>query len=414
MLFGNDADEVESALDITQRWDEVLGTNLNLVKSKWWPVLVGMCPGPRLLALTQVRGLTYLGTDFTTCPAYRNRAATRVSYVLRRARLTQCLPASSRPEAVADATAALWLEGFPQYGSVRLTQLAAALAAAVRGRKPPGRVAGRSRVVEHMIYEPGECRTLPALRGLYLVLRRLQRYWTPSGAPEWAALWRRRQACVVGPVAAIRRWACWLGIVWVTPTSFRCADKVIDITTCPEMGPAATSQWWHEVREALRAAVWAREAKRRPKDYVGSEHGIRRGGIHALRWMAAGPTVMAAGMWTAQRLALCQPPLAEAQCVRCGAPHETKEHRLWECPVDQTARDELFSQLPEALVQQVPAGLPPCLRRCALIPQDFPWSDAVCHVLQLYIVMVAARAGAALAAERWRRDDGESADTNSP
>ena len=160
--------------------------------------------------------------------------------------------------------------------------------------------------------------------------------------------------------------------------------------------------WTHDLREALRVALWAREARRRPKDFAGAEYGIQRGGIDWLRSMPPGPTVMAAGMWTAQRLALCQPPLAAAACVRCGNLHETEEHRLWLCPSERGHRQELLRQLPPGLARCVPWGLPPCFRRCAWVPIAFPWAEKYCQLVQHYIVDVAARAASALAVEKVR------------
>lgn len=402
MLFGTRQAAFERALQTTHQWDLVLGTTLNRQKSKWWAGRAGFLPGPLLAALTKTEGVVHLGTDFTQRSTARHRGRRRVDYVLHRARLTQCLPAVSRPNAVGDAVSALWLEGCTIINRHAQHQLSSGLAAALRGWKPEGRVRGRSRLVEHAIYQPGPCRSLPAARGIYLLMCRLMKWWCPSMADEWLLHWRRRQSCVVGPLAALRHPMLFLGCTWTSPTSICCAGRTVDFTSCPDRRPCSVQRWTHDLREALRAALWAREARRRPKDFAGAELGVQRVGIDQLRNMPSGPTVMAAGMWTAQRLALCQPPLAAAACVRCDCLHETKDHRLWLCSSERGPRQELLRQLPRELARQVPWGLPPCLRRCALVPLAFPWAEKHCQLVQHYIVGVAARAASALAIEKMR------------
>jgi hypothetical protein len=347
-----------------------------------------------------VESLVYLGTDFTARARLRSRALKRFEQVQIRARLAQHLPVSSRPEIVADAAAALWLEGGTIYRTDQLRTLTSALAAGLRGHRPPGRVQHRSRMVEHLVYEPGELRTHPAIRSTYFFWRALEKWWSPARADLWTQIWRRRRACIVGPVVVARKALATLGIEWRSPTCFHRAGESVDIRLAPGL-PAESSRWWHDAREQLRAAAWAKEAARRPKDFRGAETGIRRSGIRALRWSAAGPTVMTAGMWTAQRMALCS--MRESFCARCGGAPETTMHRLWECPSESSARADLLTSLPLDLRRLVPEGLPPCLRRCALVPSHFPWDDAIGFRIQLYIVCVAARAEEALAADRPRR-----------
>ena len=83
----------------------------------------------------------------------------------------------------------------------------------------------------------------------------------------------------------------------------------------------------HAIREFLRDAGWAAEARRRPKDFGGLERGTKENQyLAALPRLHCGATLTAAGQWSRAKLYTAN--MADSDiCIRCGAAPETTLHR---------------------------------------------------------------------------------------
>ena len=77
-------------------------------------------------------------------------------------------------------------------------------------------------------------------------------------------------------------------------------------------------------------------------------------------------------------------------------------HRLWTCPANRLSLDRLCATLRQRgfgdLAATLPASLPPCLARAALVPDGPPWLpwNAV-EPIQEYLLEVSRAATKALA-----------------
>ena len=147
----------------------------------------------------------------------------------------------------------------------------------------------------------------------------------------------------------------------------------------------------HLLREVLRTSAWSFEARRRPKDFIGTARGVDMDSARALYRVPYGPALLTAGSWTAARL--CIAGLVDSPlCVRCGSCSDTKEHRLWWCDDNAAALRRLLDAHPTL----VPSELPPCLRRCGLVPKRLASEPFIADVLD-FLLASSGRATRSLA-----------------
>ena len=72
--------------------------------------------------------------------------------------------------------------------------------------------------------------------------------------------------------------------------------------------------------------MWAVEAAQRPKDFAGAQDGILLPPAREIQALECGPSLLAAGQWTAVRAYYAG--ASTENCSRCSACPETLEHRL--------------------------------------------------------------------------------------
>lgn len=83
--------------------------------------------------------------------------------------------------------------------------------------------------------------------------------------------------------------------------------------------------------------------------------------------------------------------------MRCDSEWETKEHRLWDCPANLADRRRLWSCITLDTRLVLHHGLPTCLRRCGLWPNNFNAPRKDVEAIQQYLLTVNASATHALA-----------------
>jgi hypothetical protein len=146
----------------------------------------------------------------------------------------------------------------------------------------------------------------------------------------------------------------------------------------------------HDLRDLLRVSAWSSEASRRPKDFQGAEVGVVMDNAYACYKVPYGPSLLTGGSWTAARLFLAG-RISSPLCARCFSCWDTKEHRLWWCEDNA----ELLSNLRDAHPTLCIDDLPNCVRRCGLVPLNFP--PVLGSNVANYLLQASARATAALA-----------------
>ena len=303
----------------------------------------------------------YLGIDILVQgSAARPVAKQRVASFLQRCSLVSHLPAAQRPFCTADAVASLWLSAGSLYTLDELEKMVSASASAFRPRyQRDSRVMLRSRLVEHLCGSLFH-RTHPIAAAVYdvsLQIRRLFRFGLLSRS-SWHQIWQARSRCRASPLLTLERCSKRLDIAWGSLTTLVSHDDQYSFTE--SLGVVHLEDYSkHLLREVLRTSAWSFEARRRPKDFIGTARGVDMDSARALYRVPYGPALLTAGSWTAARLyiaGLVDSPL----CVRCGSCWDTKEHRLWWCDDNAAALRHLLDSHPTL----VPSELPPCLRRC--------------------------------------------------
>ena len=124
---------------------------------------------------------------------------------------------------------------------------------------------------------------------------------------------------------------------------------------------------------------------------IGTARGVDMDLARSTYRVPYGPALLTAGSWTAGRLhiaGLTDSPL----CVRCGSCWDSKEHRLWWCDDNAAALRLLLDRHPSL----VPSELPPCLRRCGLVPKRLMDQPFIADVLD-FLIASPERATQALA-----------------
>jgi hypothetical protein len=390
-------------LTITRQLDEACGPVLNEGKSFWSHV--GARRKPRVPAgslLSQLpysaAPIKYLGLDLVVAGARSRKCkfGHRVVHCLKRLQLAKCLPQSSRFRVVGDAMSSLWLRSGPVVTVAQGRSLVSAAASAVRGRKPEGTVKFRSRPAELLLYSPGVHRSHVWAALCYEVLSHFASVAVRL-RPDWHLLWPQRANVRGGPMASLMLAFSALRISWIAPESIACGHLSWDFVSAESRG-----QHLHSLRDLLRLAVWREEARRRPKDFAGAEGGIARDPFFSQAPnVPCGPSLCTMGQWT--RVRMFRAGVATAPgCVRCrGGVPETLSHRLWQCPANATARASLDRGLVAlgegGLAASLPAGLPACLARGALVPCDTVLSADACKLIQAYLLQVTREATSALA-----------------
>ena len=157
----------------------------------------------------------------------------------------------------------------------------------------------------------------------------------------------------------------------------------------------------HELRTFLRSAIAMSECSRRPKDFAGLERGLSenfqaRECMYAAQLHFGGPALASAGLWTSLNISKIPLHNHDSVCVRCGNDDESTFHRLWLCPHNAHERSKLDLAVPG---NSFPDGLPPCLARCGLIPEDFAskWHLSCEHAISVVNYLLAVNAIATLA-----------------
>lgn len=219
-------------------------------------------------------------------------------------------------------------------------------------------------MAEHLLYM-NPTQSHPALAGIYLVAKQIDRLTAEQMSIHWSSLWRSRHLCRNGIMAQLPMLLRLVDADWCTPTSL--AANGFTHHWPPDAAPVSGTSLacrWHNLRDLLRSAAWSAEATRRDKDFLGAELGIDfREILSAMMGHPCGPSLLCGGQWTAcaaHNAGLIDSPI----CPRCNAAAETLEHRLWLCPAGSASRAQLQHLLPGVVF----ADLPNCLRRCGLIP----------------------------------------------
>ena len=393
MIISSDPSLLEKALAETKDFDTAVGTSVNTNKSSWI-AFGGFRPGPLLKTYSRTRALVYLGTDFSATRR-QPRAKQRAANALERARFAACLPVKTRPAAVADIVASLWLAGTSCYGDGDSDKLVSSTASALRGRRRNGQVQNRSRLAEHLMYAPGLHQSHPVFAAIYTFAKSLARFLAkPGNAPIWDAYWRSLRHAH-GPLAAVCKPLARYGFAWSNATTLQREGFTIDLAEPPVASKPELARYWHGLRSALRTAAWHSEALRRPKDFQGASSGIRRTKVDLMA-QSTGPSLATAGSWTSARLYIAGLS-AHPRCVRCDSEWETKEHRLWDCPANLADRRRLWSCITLDTRLVLHHGLPTCLRRCGLWPNNFNAPRKDVEAIQQYLLTVNASATHALA-----------------
>ena len=392
---------MEQALQVTIALDTVLGTKVNIGKSKWISFHGKFLARLRLRAFESVKNFTYLGTDFFNNTSKnagydaKPRAKSRVADFSRKAVLVAKLPASSRPACTADMTAALWLTGASLYAKKTYDDFTSVSARALRGSRPFGQTRNRSRLAEHIVSSPGVHRSCPLIAAVYDISRAIVRFRRKDAqAALWHDYWNQRRCAILGPIPALRWPLAALGITWTSATVLNFGHAVFDLASVPDTKPRADILW-HQFRDMLRRSAWTIEALRRPKDFDGAQAGEAKC-TKFLVGESCGPALHSAGQWTRMRMYIAG-LVDDATCVRCNSAPETLEHRLWHCPADAVRRRALISAVADERRHLIPLRLPNCLRRCGVVPANSPWTAQEATMIRLYLLNTAQLASVALA-----------------
>ena len=385
---------LDALLEVTEALDTSLGTNVNTKKSHILPIH-GWKPGTRATSIPSCTSMTYLGTDLTFFARGRHQAKTRAAHLKVRSALVKALPPSSRPACTADVVAALWLPGATCFSKKSHEVFIPTLASALRGSRRDNQVGQRSRLVEHLVYQPGFHRSCPAAWAIYFFAGQLCKFLKkkPNLIELWQRTWEHRSLHGMGPFAAIEAPLALLDLYMPSPTqlALRNDDRPpLDLT---EGGKDKQ----HSLRVLLRHAAWRREALRRPKDFAGLEQGAQvEQHMHKFTKTQCGPTLACGGQWTRARLFaanLSDSPI----CIRCGLEPEHLHHRLWTCPANAARLKALLERIEPDQRSLIPDKLPPCLRRCGLQPQSMHLSPVVRGAIQAYLLESTVQATTALA-----------------
>ena len=130
----------------------------------------------------------------------------------------------------------------------------------------------------------------------------------------------------------------------------------------------------HDVREFLRFVVASGEAVRLAYLHAGLEDGwmedtqIRRS-THSLRHLCAGPALLRGAIRTELDESR-RNWRASGTCCRCNQEVDTLTHCLRRCPDNIPMLEWLASKVGAERIDF--EALPPCLRRCGLIPRSLP------------------------------------------
>jgi len=393
VFFATSHRQLELALARAQVFDLACGCTCNNNKSFY--VSYRCRPlrlGPILSSMQRARSsFPYLGIDILVSGhGNRKLAKQRVDAFLQRCSLVSRLPASQRTFCTGDAVASLWLSAGSLYTSSEFSKMISASASALRAHTTKdSRVMLRSRAVEHLAGARFH-RTYPPAAAMYDSLKQLNRLFRLGrlDVPSWTQLWQHRDRAAATHLVTFRRCRNFLDFSWSSSTAVKCGLCSYSIQHAHHMH----IEWHtHLLRDFVRTSAWSSEAKRRPKDFSGAERGIDMELARSIYSKPYGPSLVTAGSWTALRLYIAD-KLPTPLCVRCLACPDSKEHRLWWCDDNAEARSQLFTAHPSLRVDL----LPPCLRRCALVPRTF--DGTVGSDVANFLLSTSSRATAALAA----------------
>jgi hypothetical protein len=204
--------------------------------------------------------------------------------------------------------------------------------------------------------------------------------------PQWRgafqATWRAAsssRSCVYGPVGRLFAIARSIGWTWPDPWLFqRASGESIPFLEFSEQ------RWQHEVRDALRHALWAKACSRRP-DMIGFESGVDRTATTCLlrsRTLShsdggALRTIVSGAVLTRHRL--CRNKLCPDNiCQFCQTTAvENEQHLWWECPAWDAIRGEHM----QAMLAYSP-DWPTCFRWCGIMPERHPAFDNLLELLR--------------------------------
>ena len=113
---------------------------------------------------------------------------------------------------------------------------------------------------------------------LVCIYRMVQYFTRFAKSHEWRHLWEDyfvgREGVNMGPLAATADAMKTLRVSWISPYKLKANDKTFDLPGGAATDTGGRQKFLHDLREALRAGAWAYEARRRPKDFAGSERGL--------------------------------------------------------------------------------------------------------------------------------------------
>ena len=438
LVFAPDWKILNDIFEATKKVDLTLGPELNLKKcslafAKPMGSKLRKVPKEMLKGLTFTSAFKYLGIDILV---HRNsrRATThrRVKDFVERCGFIAKLPAKQRGPLTCDAVSAMWLAAGTTCSIRQATCMVGHAARALQGvKRGHGKERIRSTSAVHLC-EMAAHRTHLQLATLYAWVTGIWKMLATGiwKKQNWESLYEGREKAIAGPAAQICQVMKQLQLEWESPFrlkihfayfDFGFADSVFEgaspaaakaILAKPEVKKRT-----HELHVYLRAILASKMAKDRPKDYEGLERGWDdRKQMRAIVYEAwktpGGPSVLAAGVWTREKVSRCARLGQDVlpKCPRCGAEHEYLRHRLWECPANQPYKARLAEQValasesPEAACERLYAELPVCALRCGLFPDESDIGSKKAEAIASYLCEVNYAASEAAAAERAGRD----------
>jgi len=213
---------------------------------------------------------------------------------------------------------------------------------------------------------------------------------------DWAQIHETRGSATTGLAYGLSIALHTIGIEWNTPSTLKYQDHQLcfglRVTSDgrQQMGLACYNETMHKLRVFLRRAVVGQEANRLPFSYSDlsggwSEVDIIRRATHSLRFVAGGPSLLTASVWTRWN-SWKSGYDTHSLCVRCSTAADSLGHRLWRCPGNATFRDWLENQLDGYQLEV--DSLPKCLSRCGIAPSTCEIPPHVIVAIQQYMVMV--------------------------
>ena len=391
---------VDRAFTITRRICEVVGSRINITKTKRAMAHPFGHPPPPcpsgLKRIPLVDNFKYLGIDVTTrVNACRPAAAKRISMYCKRANLIRLTHFTQRSALLADACAALWLDAGTWLTKTQVGKLVTCGAVAQFSMGHSGATMNGSRAMLHAT-GPGLHYTHAGAASIYSAVRqsirmRRRAIWSHD---DWARIYNTRCNAVGGIARTLHQVAKTLGADWVNHSTLRHGEHSFDFSLGsndrgqPAISLALYNDKMHNLRVFLRRLIISNEAARLPFHYSDLSNGwceldVVRRSTYALRFVCSGPSLLSGAVWTRWK-SWKSGFDTDATCVRCMAEDESLGHRLWRCTGNLVFRNWMVSQLGIDLGD---LGLPLCLSRCGLAPHNTTLSDEQIVVLQMYLIM---------------------------